>query len=107
MLKGILEGIWSDLPHKGGPAQTVTQLGLESLSAQMETAHGLGRRLRWFYISVVHKLALQIAALLLPSTNNVLILSFLHRFQASYTWVNLNNQGIGARIRGHHFHQQC
>lgn len=65
MLERILEGTWSDLLHKEGSAQGVTQLGLESLSAQMETAHGLGRRLRWLYISMVHKLAHQIAALLL------------------------------------------
>lgn len=42
MLDGILEGPWSDFLHKGGPAQGVTQPGLESLNAQMENAHGLG-----------------------------------------------------------------
>lgn len=46
MLERILEGTWSDLLHKEGPAQGVTQLGLESLSAQVETAHGPGRILR-------------------------------------------------------------
>lgn len=46
MLDGILEGPWSDFLHKGGPAQGVTQPGLESLNAQMENAHGLGGEIK-------------------------------------------------------------
>lgn len=117
MLEGILEGPWSDSLHKEGPAQGVTQPGLESLGAQMETAHGLGRRLRWLYFSVVHKLAHQRAALLLPRRNNVpilshLLLTFLFTRTSSFLYLDEfrlpgNGGFIGTRIQGHVFHQQC
>lgn len=88
----------------------VTQPGLESLSAQMETARGLGRRLRWLYFSMVHKLPRQIAALLLPSRNNVPILSqvlltFLFTQTSSLLYLDEFRQPgncgfIGARTQG-------
>lgn len=76
----------------------------------METARGLGRRLRWLYFSMVHKLPRQIAALLLPSRNNVPILSqvlltFLFTQTSSLLYLDEFRQPgncgfIGARTQG-------
>lgn len=93
MLEGILEGPWSDFLQKEGSAKGVTQSGLESLGAQMETANGLGRRLRWLYFPMVHELAHQRAALLLPCRNNVpnlsqVLLTFLFTQTSSFLYLD-------------------
>lgn len=117
MLDGILEGPWSDFLHKGGPAQGVTQPGLESLNAQMENAHGLGGEIKCLY-SCLEGGALLFGVLVYESQKNKVailsqvLLTFLFTQTSSFLYLDEFRQAgnggfIGARIQNHHFHQQC